>query len=556
MKTEYVNHKNENRIRLIFAYDKVVIKKIKTIPGALWSKTMGAWHVPDKENVRATLEQLFPEIQFTKNKNIDNTYLPSACTLEKNGTTKLAQIRENSPDTNLKEPQVAEGVNNPVGISNSYEFIFLKLKKDETDIAFLRTLHYNKWDKTLFLWIITNTKLNRELINNYFNKRLVKMPVPQLATKTVDEKVVHKKANTLYIVEYTEGRVRLLFDFNEKFVRFIKTIAFNKWDPFNKWWSIPYSPSIHKNIEILCGELGWKMEVVNQKETEIKKLKAGKDKILNYRSCPPEMIDKLTMLRYSPKTAKSYIAALEEFINFHNTKDIKSLGPAEIKEFIMYLINERKISVSYQNVTINAIKFYMEHVNGCMRQYITIERPKEERKLPKVISRKEIKMIIENVDNLKHRCIIMLLYSAGLRRSELLNLIPTDIDSENMRILIREGKGGKDRYTILSKTTLETLKMYYKMYRPLKYLFEGREKEKYSAESVAKIVKEASAKAGIKRIVSPHILRHSFATHLLEDGVDMRYIQNLLGHYSTKTTEIYTHITQKGIERIKSPLDD
>ena len=232
------------------------------------------------------------------------------------------------------------------------------------------------------------------------------------------------------------------------------------------------------------------------------------------------------------------------------------LGTAEIKEFIMYLINERKVSISYQNIAINAIKFYMEKVCGCIKQYITIERPKEERKLPKVINRNEVKAMIEKAENLKHKCIIMLLYSSGLRRSELLNLIPTDIDSENMRILIRDGKGGKDRYTILSKTTLNALKMYYKMYRPIKYLFEGRHKERYSEVSVAKIIKEASVKAGVKRVVSPHVLRNSFATHLLEDGVDMRYIQSLLGHYSTKTTEIYTHITQKGIERIKSPLDD
>lgn len=164
--------------------------------------------------------------------------------------------------------------------------------------------------------------------------------------------------------------------------------------------------------------------------------------------------------------------------------------------------------------------------------------------------------MIEKTDNLKHKCILMMLYSAGLRRSELLELVPTDIDSENMRILVRDAKGSKDRYTILSVQALKMLKLYYKMYKPRHYLFEGAPANAYSAESVVKVVKEAALRAGVKKNVTPHMLRHSFATHLLEDGVDLRYIQSLLGHSSTKTTEIYTHITQKGIEKIKNPLDN
>lgn len=190
------------------------------------------------------------------------------------------------------------------------------------------------------------------------------------------------------------------------------------------------------------------------------------------------------------------------------------------------------------------------------RQYYAIERPRAEMKLPKVVTRSEIKMMIEMTDNLKHKCVIMMLYSSGLQRSELLNLFPTDIDSENMRILVRDAKGSKDRYTILSQTALKMLKLYYKMYKPSSYLFEGDYATSYSAESVAKVVKEAAVRAGVKKRVTPHMLRHSFVTHLLEDGVDLRYIQSLLGHYSTKTTKIYTHITQKGIEKIKNPLDN
>ena len=318
MKAEYVNHKNESRIRLDFTYNTVLIDKVKAIPGALWSHTMHAWHVPDKEETKIKLTQLFPEIKFIYKKDA----LLQPIQINKNNyAAEDILTKENQCVISEDKHQQASNKNYQVGICITNEFIYLKLKKDVTDISFLRTLHFHRWDKTMFLWIITNSKLNRDLIYKYFDTRLVPMPRPQLVTREKTEKPINKIANTLYIIEYTEGRVRLLFDFNDKFVHFVKTIAFNKWDAINKWWSIPYSPSIHKNIELLCSELGWKIEIVKQKETEIKKSRTTRDKIINYRTCPAEMVDKLTMLRYSPKTAKSYISAFEEFINFHNTKD-------------------------------------------------------------------------------------------------------------------------------------------------------------------------------------------------------------------------------------------
>ena len=162
---------------------------------------------------------------------------------------------------------------------------------------------------------------------------------------------------------------------------------------------------------------------------------------------------------------------------------------------------------------------------------------------------------MEKTNNLKHRCIVGLLYSAGLRRGEVLKLKPDDIDSKRMVIKVRSGKGNKDRYTILSEKLLKDLRQYYREWRPKTYLFEGPKGDSYSAESVLKIVKEASFRAGIRKKVTPHMLRHSFATHLLESGTDLRYIQVLLGHKSTKTTEIYTHVATNIFFQIKNPLD-
>ena len=188
-------------------------------------------------------------------------------------------------------------------------------------------------------------------------------------------------------------------------------------------------------------------------------------------------------------------------------------------------------------------------------RFYSIERPRPEHKLPKVISKEEVAEMIRRTENIKHRCIISVLYSAGLRRGELLNLKLNDIDGKRMLITVRAAKGNKDRVTILSPFVLEELRNYFKEYRPKEFLFEGQNRKQYSAESVGSIIKASAMRAKIKKRVTPHMLRHSFATHLLEDGADLRYIQSLLGHSSSKTTEIYTQVTLNHVKNIQSPFD-
>jgi len=188
-------------------------------------------------------------------------------------------------------------------------------------------------------------------------------------------------------------------------------------------------------------------------------------------------------------------------------------------------------------------------------RFYSVDRPIQNESLPKVISMVEVSSIIKNTSNIKHRCIVSLLYSAGLRRSELLNLKLNDIDSKRMVILVKNAKGNKDRLTILSRSVLIDLRIYFKECRPKKWLFESPTGTNYSNTSVNSILKKCAKKVGIKVRVYPHILRHSFATHLLEAGTDLRYIQTLLGHKSSKTTEIYTHVATNTFLIIKNPLD-
>jgi len=272
------------------------------------------------------------------------------------------------------------------------------------------------------------------------------------------------------------------------------------------------------------------------------------------RAIPQSYIDKLKLKRYSENTARTYCNLFGRFINYFLEIPVDRIDEQNIQEYLIHIINEGRSS-SYQNQMINAIKFYYEVVLGMPNRFYNVERPRKQKKLPFVLSLEEISLMIKSTNNIKHKCIISLLYSAGLRRGELLNMELADIMSDRMLIRIRSAKGNKDRMSILSPHLLMDLRVYFKEFRPKKYLFESPDGEKYSETSVANIVKKASYKAGIANNVTAHTLRHSFATHLLESGTDLRYIQGLLFLESSKTTEIYTHIATNVIKDIKSPLD-
>jgi len=269
---------------------------------------------------------------------------------------------------------------------------------------------------------------------------------------------------------------------------------------------------------------------------------------------PKAYFDKLKLKRYSLNTARSYIACFEKYMSFFNDAPPMNLTEADIRQFMHKLIQDGA-SGSQQNQYINAIKFYYEVVMGMPKRFYALERPIKEKPLPTVCSREEIMKIISLATNIKHRCIISLLYSTGMRRSELLNLKIEDIDSKSWRIKIRKGKGKKDRYTLLSQRLLTDLRRYYLIYKPKEYLFEGAKGGMYSGSSIQKLINKLVKQAGIRKRVTAHTLRHSFATHLLENGTDIRYIQVLLGHGSLKTTEIYTLVATKHLQTIVNPLD-
>ena len=263
---------------------------------------------------------------------------------------------------------------------------------------------------------------------------------------------------------------------------------------------------------------------------------------------------KLINKRNSESTRLSYLSELKHFFYYFKEMEVDQIELEEIKQYL-HLLAKSDISDSKLNLAINSIKYFYEHVLGHDRTYYIIDRPLRKRNLPVVLSPDEYLTIIKNINNLKHRTIISAIYAHGLRISELIDLRIKDIDSKRMQIHIRDSKGGKDRMVGLSVKSLEELRRYYIKYEPKVYMFEGNEGVKYSASSIRKFLHKAVLKTKINKHVTPHTLRHSYATHLLEFGTDLRHIQVLMGHSSTKITERYTHVATGTILSIQSPYD-
>ncbi len=366
------------------------------------------------------------------------------------------------------------------------------------------------------------------------------------------------------ILKDKENNLIVSFPYNPQFVEKIKTIKGHRWHPDGKYWSfLNTNGTLERILKDFEGEevyidpslqsLYSSHCEAKPKQSQVKKCHSelvSHSPIYNFEDLRRELVSR----KYSYKTVKVYLYYNKNLLNFTGKKP-SEINDNDIKNYLLYLAEDKKSATSTLNQAINALKFYYGSMLKCKFLY-EIRRPCRDRKLPIVLSKEEIEKIFLSVDNIKHKALLMLVYSAGLRVGEVVKLKPEDIDNKRMLIHIKGSKGRKDRYTILSETALEVLRQYWGQYKPNKWLFEGARADKYiSTRTVEKILEHACEKANIRKDVSVHTLRHSFATHLLEGGTDLRYIQELLGHAHSKTTEIYTHVSTKSIGKIKSPLD-
>ncbi|MCT4587396.1 MAG: tyrosine-type recombinase/integrase [Carboxylicivirga sp.] len=276
----------------------------------------------------------------------------------------------------------------------------------------------------------------------------------------------------------------------------------------------------------------------------------GNDKELN------QFIKVMTLQGASKNTILNYTSQLQKLKVFYEGKAIVDISDEEIQDYLFFLREELSFSMSAQNIVISAIRRYLHAFTERNLDSQTVPRPKKSKVLPKTLERSEIQAILKQNINLKHKCLLYMLYATGIRGGELLNLKVEDVGFSNNIIVIKKGKGRKDRVVKLPQKLKAILQKYMQKYRPIFYLFEGQNGGSYSSTSLQKVIKGTAQKAGITKRVTPHMLRHSYATHLHDSGMDIRHIQRLLGHQSTKTTEIYTYISKRDISQLKSPLDD
>ena len=335
------------------------------------------------------------------------------------------------------------------------------------------------------------------------------------------------------------------------------------WDGELKSWISPYYPSLKKELFQLLRGKYWLDYSGMEMKTPINKVQIQtQNPVLSPLTEDQNLLlekfkNYLFSKRYSPSTIKTYTETTGVFLRYFREKTMQEINHLDFIEFNNNYILKKNLSNSYQNQVVNALKLFFQIIDNKKVVIELIHRPRREKKLPNVLSKDEVKAILETPKNIKHKAMLSLIYACGLRRSELLNLTLKDIHSERNLLLIKQAKGKKDRVVPISAKLIALLRDYYKAWKPITWLFEGQIPDtKYSEKSLENVLKQSLAKTNITKKVSLHWLRHSYATHLLESGTDLRYIQELLGHSSSRTTEIYTHVSTKNIQQIRSPFDD
>ena len=355
---------------------------------------------------------------------------------------------------------------------------------------------------------------------------------------------------TIYIPRSGSKRIKLFIPYEMKDEReLLKKMQTRFYHVSQKLWSVL---NTSQNMDLLKKIFANKYKLIEEQKTVHQpKFTLNKESLLALSLAE----QKLILKGYSPNTLKTYKSELVSFLKYFENYDLKNVTKDMVESYIYYMITKYKMGDSKQNGAINAIKFYYEQVLNMPREYYDIQRPKRANQLPNTLSEEEVYKLINSPTNLKHKAILYTIYAAGLRLSELLNLRVKDIRSKETYIFIKGAKGKKDRHTVLSENLLNLLRKYYKNYRPSYWLFEGQDGGKYSASSIQSIFRKAQKESEANPWSTPHTLRHSFATHLLENGENLRNIQVLLGHESSKTTEIYTHVIGVNNNKVKNPLD-
>ncbi len=382
-----IAHKGSLRIRVDLPYDPVYLQHIKGVKGCLWSQSLKCWHVPYTGEAFRHLQVLFPGLEII--------HTEVAATVPLSPVTVSLSPAAGSSDPAVVAPAVLILPAAPAGpkapevvLTIAGKKLILHLPKNSTDIQFIRSLQYARWEATGFCWLISHTDTNLALIRNYFKGRIQEIQAPLPGSTAIQAPPPKQRFpdKLLQIVHYRRGRMRLLFHYHKELIGLIKKLPYYEWDTANKWWTVPNIPQVTGALKDFCGHHGWEMRQTAP-EPRRQAVPAVKPAHLpNYRECPEAFIERLTLKRYSWRTIKSYKYMFRAFINYYPTRKIEEITEKEIIGYLRYLVTECQVSPSYQNQAINAIKFYYEQVLGGGRKFYYVDRPHKEKVLPVVLS--------------------------------------------------------------------------------------------------------------------------------------------------------------------------
>lgn len=456
--------------------------------------------------------------------------------------------------------------------------IKVTMKWEVKAIELIKKVKGRLWSQTKGCWHVPYTTEAYEELKGLFEvhieeakteEELPKKPKAKQELVTVRHKFV--SGNKIIVQKANEKWLNALVPYDKKgWIEVMTNIPGRKWDAEEKYWVLP---NVKETYWILKRHVGMAyLDFEFEIEADIPEIYRPSIKATrqNYKKVYPtfeklndiqqgevlKLVEKLTLERLSTWTIKSYRNNLAALFFFYKNEPPTEITKDQVSKYLLHLIRFKKITESTQNQIINSIKAYWERVLNREKEWIEIKRPKKPKKLPNVLSTEEVVDLIWASDNLKHKLALLLIYSAGLRKAELLNLLKRDINIKRRSIHVKSGKGKKDRYVVLAETVVPFLKDYLKQYRPARWLFEGRGGGKYSGSSLQRLFEKALEKSQVNPYATIHTLRHSYATHCIEQGHHIKQVQDALGHNSIKTTEVYLHISSDALNKLKSPLDN
>lgn len=556
-------HRGAKRIGLFFDYDPLLIRKIRSLPDRLYSSTHRCWYLPNTEKSwRAFLKTGIP---YQVVEHFDNTV--SALTNSDNNdiaSHEEVRIPELPSEGTMRDSGIGNKVSDRLSIKWYTRHFYVKLPFEAMHVDFIKGISGSWWNAKYGNWVIRATVANLQLLQDRFSywdeeqlDRLSGLIGQQEAPLTLE----------LFVTPEFSDQFMVRISGYGADVYFMRNLPDRVYEKEFRRWRLPLKPELVARLEEHYRSLGARIvnRIPDKGTGRYQKtgpdVRKWKDYFLSkvnttHRPVMEDYVNVLIRQHYSKSTLKSYASAMVRYLKFLGSIPAVQSKPSDVNRYLD-TFTDRPRSESFYNTQISGIKFYFEKVVFLPEFEIErIERPRKAKTLPTILSVVEVERMLSGTSNLKHATILYTIYSSGFRLSEVLSLRMQDIYWDRNQIMIKAGKGKKDRMVMLSQVLKQLLRLYVDQYQPQYWLFEGQDQEhQYTDRSVQKIVKAAARRAGIQRKVTAHTLRHCFATHLLDGGVDLRYIQELLGHKDIKTTLIYTHVSNRRMSEIESPLD-